>query len=212
MNQRTNPSLQLLLHADETPWAALAAAARAGLPVPNGFVVFPQTSEGEIRGAYEDMKIREKTHFVAVRGPSHGLLNVIGPDTLVHTLRRLWKESPDAPVLIQRMIHAMWCGKAERHQNTFRVQANEGMLTLDPDTYFLDESTGECVRKTIEPKQRKMIRHVDGSSKIVQREGERTTLPAEQLANIAGLARKVDHDISWTIDDRDQIWLIGING
>ena len=69
-----------------------------GLPLPAGFIVFRSTPEPDIRAAYEQLKIREKTHFVAVRGPTHAVLNVIGPDALIHTLRRLWSESHSRPV------------------------------------------------------------------------------------------------------------------
>jgi len=84
---------------------------RNGLRVPAGYIVSQSTPEEQIRSAYEDMKIREKTHFVAVRGASHAMLNVIGPDALIHSFRRLSGESPEA-VLVQRMVHAIWCGKA----------------------------------------------------------------------------------------------------
>ena len=113
--------IKWLVEADGTPWTALANALRKGLPVPNGFVVFPPTAEGEIRNACEELKIREKTHFLAVRGSSRAVLNVIGPDPLIHTLRRLWTESPDLSVLIQRMIHAMWCGKAQWQRRWVRA-------------------------------------------------------------------------------------------
>src|SRR5215813_366640 len=132
-----------------------------GLPVPAGFIVFRSTPEPDIRAAYEQLKIREKTHFLAVRGPSHAVLNVIGPDALIHTLRRFWTESPGAPILIQRMIPAIWCGKAQWHRNNLRIKANEGMMLLDPDTYLVNTTTGKCTRRVLEPKQRKMIRHVD---------------------------------------------------
>src|SRR5712691_10494107 len=95
---------------DAAPWHALGCALRAGLPVPAGYIVVPSIPEEAIRAAYGELKIREKTHFLAVRGASHAVLNVIGPDPLIHTLRRLWTESPDSSVLIPRMIHAMWCG------------------------------------------------------------------------------------------------------
>src|SRR3970282_486198 len=104
--------------------------------VPEGFVVCPQTSEQDIRSTYEELKIRTKTHYVAVRGPSHAVLNVIGPDQLVHTLRRLWSESPGAVVLIQRMVPAAWSGKAQWHRKNLRIKANEGLMILDADTYW----------------------------------------------------------------------------
>lgn len=181
---------------------------RDGLPVPNGFVVFPRTAEKDIRSAYEELKIREKTHFIAVRGPSHAVLNVIGPDPLIHMLRRLWRESPEAPILVQRMIHSTWCGKAECHRKNLRVTANEGMLILDPDTYLVNAETIRCVRKTLAPKQRKMIRHVDGTTRTVERERDRTPMSGDQLKSVAGLASRAKTSIGWAIDDSDRVWLI----
>ena len=195
--------------AENMVWAALGTAMRTGLPVPHGFIVFRLTAEGQIRSAYEELKLRERTHFVAVRGTSHPILNVIGPDHLIHTLRRLWMESPDAPLLIQRMIHSMWCGKASSVRGNVEIRANEGMMILDPDTYIVD-GTGKCTRQTMQPKQRKMIRHVDGSAKIVRREGEREPMPADYLKRIAELAARAATDIGWAIDDNDRLWLIGI--
>ena len=182
-----------------------------GLPVPAGFFVWPETPEAEIRAAYEELKGREKTHFVAVRGSSHAVLNVIGPDPLIHTLRRMWAESPDAPVLVQRMIHSIWCGKAQWHRKNLRIKANEGMMVLDPDTYLVNSATGKCTRRTLEPKQRKMIRHVDGSAKVVTREGQREPMPAELLAKIAELAVRVGKDIGWAIDDLERVWLTTVS-
>src|SRR5215510_1149250 len=106
-----DPCLKWLTEADGTPWQSLSQAMQSGLPVPRGYIARQSSPETQVRAAYEELKIREKTHFVAVRGVSHAVLNVIGPDTLVHTLRRFWAESADAPVLVQRMIHAIWCGK-----------------------------------------------------------------------------------------------------
>ena len=83
-------------------------------------------------------------------------------------------------------------------------------MLLDPDTYLVNSATGKCIRRTIEPKQRKMIRHVDGSSKVVEREGERAPMPPEHLATIAELASRVGSDIGWAIDDLDKIWLISV--
>jgi len=193
-----------------TAWEPLAAAMKKGLPVATGYIVAKSTSEDELRAAYERLKVREKTHFVAVRGASHAVLNVIGPDALVYTVRRFWAESPDAPVLIQRMIHAVWCGKAHRHRNNLRIKANEGMLILDPDTYLVNGATGKCIRRSLEPKQRKMIRHVDGAAKVIEREGERVSISNEDLARITELAAQADHDIGWAIDDLDKIWLVSL--
>ena len=199
-----------LPHIDSTPWAALGDAMRAGLPVPAGFIVNPATAEEEIRAAYEALKIRERTHFLAVRGASHPVLNVIGPDALIHTLRRLWMESPGSAVLVQRMIPAMWCGKVQWHRKNLRIKANEGMMILDPDTYLVNSGTGECTRRTLEPKQRKMIRHVDGTAKVVEREGERTPIPDEQLKKICDIAVRLGKDFGWAIDDNGRTWLLSI--
>jgi hypothetical protein len=182
----------------------------AGLPVPNGFIVSPLNPEDDIRAAYDELKVREKTHFLAVRGPSHAVLNVIGADQLIHTLRRLWPQSPDPVVLVQRMLPALWCGKAQWHRKNLRVKANEGMLILDPDTYLVNSETGKCIRKRLEPKQRKMIRHVDGSSKTVEREGGRAEMTDEQLKSVADLAVRVNTDMGWAIDDQNRIWLISV--
>ena len=67
-----NEPLKWLPDGDGTPWKALGDAMRAGLPVPSGYFVFTSTPEADIRSAYEELKVREKTHFVAVRGSSHG--------------------------------------------------------------------------------------------------------------------------------------------
>src|SRR5262249_5209541 len=155
-----------------TPWQGIRLAMQNGLPVPAGFIVFRSALEDEVRAAYEQLKTREKTHFVAVRGPTHAVLNVIGADQLVHTLRRFWPESSEAPVLVQRMIPSMWCGKAHWKEDNLQIEANEGMLFLDPDTYVMDGDR-RCIRQDLAPKQRRMIRHVDGSAKVVEREGDR---------------------------------------
>jgi len=203
-------SLKWLPGIDGTAWAALGDAMRAGLPVPAGFIVCPATAEEEIRASYEALKIRERTHFLAVRGASHPVLNVIGPDALIHTLRRLWMESPGSAVLVQRMIPAMWCGKVQWHRKNLRIKANEGMMILDPDTYLVNSATGECMRRKLEPKQRKMIRHVDGTAKVVEREGERTPIPDEQLKKISDIAVRLGKDFGWAIDDNGRVWLISV--
>jgi hypothetical protein len=197
-----------LADAIDTPWHDLAEALHSGLPVPDGFVVCPKMSETEIRSLYEELKTRVKTHYVAVRGPSHAVLNVIGPDPLIHTLRRLWSESPDAPVLIQQMVPATWSGNAHWHRKNLRIKANEGMIILDPDTYLFSTETGKCIRKLIQPKQRKMLRFVDGTPRTVERHGERTLLTEDQLKSVADLAVRAQSDISWVLDDQDRPWLI----
>ena len=206
MDQR----LRWLPSADGSVWTGLGSAMRAGLPVPAGFIVFTTTAEEEIRAAYEELKVRELTHFLAVRGVSHPVLNVIGSDALIHTLRRLRMESPDSAVLVQRMIPSMCCGKAQWHRKNLRIKANEGMMILDPDTYLVNSMTGKCTRRTLEPRQRKMIRHVDGSAKVVEREGERAPLTADQLKSVADLAVRLGRDIGWAIDDNERVWLISV--
>jgi hypothetical protein len=203
-------SLKWLPEAGGTPWEELGNALRAGLRVPHGFIAFPTAAETDIRGAYENLAIQQKTHFLAVRGPSHAVLNVIGPDQLIHTVRRLVAETPGAPLLVQRMVHAMWCGKAQWHRKNIRIKANEGMMVLDPDTYLFSVRSGKCIKKSLEAKQRKMIRYVDGSTRTVEREGERTVMTAEQLKMVADLAEKAATDIGWAMDDADRVWLISL--
>src|SRR5262245_10854979 len=192
--------LKWLPDADNTGWKGLGDALRAGLPVPAGFIVCRSTPEDETRAAYEKLKLKEKTHFVAVRGSTHAVLNVIGPDALVHTLRRLWGETSDVPVLVQPMIHSLWCGKTQQDGENLIIKVNEGMLLLDPDTYIVNRASGQTLRQALEPKQRKMIRHVDGSARVVERTGPRTAMPAELLAKVARLGP----DVGWAIDDLEK--------
>ena len=103
-----------LATATDTPWKSLAEGTAMGLPIPEGFVVCRRMPEHEIRSFYEDLKARTRIHFLAVRGPAHAVLNVIGPDALIHTLRRFWAESSDAAILVQRMVPAAWCGKTQQ--------------------------------------------------------------------------------------------------
>jgi len=193
-----------LATATDTPWKSLAEGVAMGLPIPEGFVVTQQTPEAEIRSAYEELKARTRIHFLAVRGPSHAVLNIIGPDALIHALRRFWAESPDAAILVQRMIPAIWCGKTQQAGET--ITANEGLMILDPDTYVIQNGT--YVQKSIEPKQRKMLRYVDGTLRTVERNGERTLLTDDQLKKVAGLAIKSQTDITWVLDDQDRVWII----
>jgi hypothetical protein len=207
MDQPNQP-FKWLRDASETAWGSLGNAIRNGLPVPAGFVVFASTPEDQIRAAYEELKVHERTHFMAVRGVSHPILNVIGPDQLIHTVRRLWTESPDSPLLIQRMIHSMWCGKARWHRPNLEITANAGGMILDPDTYLIDSATGTCIRQTLQPRQRKMIRRVDGSTKIVRRDGTRTPITEDHLKNVVDLATRAGMDIGWAIDDNNRLWLL----
>jgi hypothetical protein len=203
-------SVKWLPDAVGTAWESLATAMHKGLPVPAGYIVLPAVLEMCVREAYEELKIREKSHFLAVRGTSHAVLNVIGSDALIHTLRRFWAEAPASAVLVQRMVHAVWCGKAHWHRKNLRIKGNEGMLVLDPDTYLFNTATGKCIRRTLEPKQRKMIRHVDGSARVVERDGDRPPIPDEHLVKIAELASQIGRDIGWAIDDLDKVWLLSV--
>jgi len=174
-------------------------------------VVYQNTPEGEIRAGYEDLKIRTKTHFVVVRGPSHAVVNVIGPDTLIHTLRRFWIESPGVPIFIQQMIHSSWCGKAQWRGQEVSIEANEGLMVFNPDTYLFSIEKGRLIEKTIEPKQKKLIRYVDGTTRTVERDGGRPELSDDQLKRIADLAARTQADITWALDDQDKPWLISLN-
>lgn len=197
------------------PWSPLGDALRAGVPVPNGFVAGSGVPEESIRAAYETLKLRERTHFVAVRGPSNAILDTIGPDQLIYAMRRLWRESPGAILLVQRMVHSDWCGKAGWDGNAalrmLRVIANEGMLVLDPDTYVFNAATGECTETTLQQKQRKTIRRVDGLSTTIEVQSGRTALAANHLKQIAELAERVGSGIGWAIDDNSRLWLISIH-
>lgn len=204
---RMNLSLKWLKDVTDGPWSALAEAARDGLPVPLGFVVSPPEAEDNVRRAYEEIVLREHTHFVAVRGPSHALLDVIGPDRLIHSMRRLWAESPNGPLLVQRMVNSNWCGNAKWEGKNLRIKANEGLMVLDPDTFLFNTGIGKCSRKSMLQKQRKMFRWVDGTSRTVDIQGDRLMLGLEHLQAIAELAAKAESDISWALDDR-QLWLI----
>jgi len=204
-------SLKWLPDAAGTAWEPLAQRMHASLAVPSGFIVCRSTPEERVRAAYEELKIQEKTHFVAVRGATHGVLNVIGPDALIHTLRRLWAGSPHAPILVQRMVHATWCGKTQRDGTIVTIKANEGMQLLDPDTYIVNSTSRECVRRVLEAKQRKMVRHVDGSARVVSREGDRTPMPEEHLARVAELSDRAHADIGWAIDDLEKLWLLSVS-
>jgi phosphoenolpyruvate synthase/pyruvate phosphate dikinase len=197
-----------LATAVDSPWATLTEAIQAGLPVPDGFVVCPNTPEENVRELYEQLKVRTRIHFVAVRGPEHSVLNIIGSDAVVHTLRRLWSESPKASILIQRMVPSQWCGRAQWQGRNLQIEANEGLMILDPDTYLFDTEENNCVQKTIESAQRKVLRYVDGSLRTIKREGDRTALSEVQLQSIAMLASRAKSNISWCLDDQDNAWLI----
>jgi hypothetical protein len=199
-----------LATATNAPWKTLADGIQMGLPIPEGFLLCRQVPENEIRATYEELKRRTRIHFVAVRGPSHAVLNVIGGDALIHTLHRFWAEAPNAAILVQQMVPAVWCGKTQ--QDGRIIKANEGLMVLDPDTYVIENGT--CVHRNVESKQRKVLRYVDGTLRTVEREGERRLLADDQLKKIADLAAKVGTDITWALDDQDRCWVIsrGLRG
>lgn len=205
-----NQGLKWLQEAAGTRWSRLSEAIASQLPVPDGFVVLRQTPERVIRDAYEDIKIREKTHFVAVRGPSHAVLNIVTPDQVILNVRRFWAEDPSAELLVQRMIHSSWCGKVQRNDEVCKVTANEGMMVFDPDLYIFAIRDGACIRKEVQQRQRKMIRHVDGSSKTVDVKQERKGLSEEQLRTVLNLADRAGSEIGWALDDQDREWLISL--
>ena len=183
-------------------WAPLAAALRKGLPVPAGYVVDRTVYEKPIRRAYEEMKMREFTHFVAVRGPSHAVIEVIGTDPLIHTLRRFWAETPDAEILIQRMVNSDWCGKASWDGGNLRVLASEGLSRLDPDVYAE-------ARVMLHQRPRRVFRGVDGLTRTMTVRDQRQGLSAERLAEIGNLAKQAGGNITWAFDDR-RLWLLSV--
>ena len=183
-------------------WAGLAAASRKGLPVPAGYVVDRTVYEKPIRRAYDEMKLREFTHFVAVRGPAHAVIEVIGTDPLIHTLRRFWAETPEAEILIQRMVNSAWCGKASWDGGSLRVLASEGLSRLDPDVY----ADG---RVMLHQRPQKMFRGVDGLTRTMTVRDQRKGLSAESLAEIGDLARQAGGNITWAHDDR-KLWLLSV--
>jgi hypothetical protein len=205
------PTVRWLRETEDGPWLALSNCLRKDLPVPNGFVVEPEAPEREVRDAYEILKQTERTHYVALRSPSHALLDVLGNDAVVHALRRLWTEASDAPILIQRMIHSEWCGKATRQEKNrlIRIKANEGMLILDPDSYVFNSATGKCTRRGLQKTQRKLVRSVDGAPQSLESHNRRSALDIDQLKRIAELTESAQASITWALDDR-QIWLISV--
>src|SRR5262245_1601027 len=189
-------------------WSALGTALRAGLPVPGGFVASPDTPEKAIRQGYEDLKLHEFTHYVAVRSPSHALLDVIGADQLIHTLRRLRLELPGAEVLVQAMVNSAWCGTAAWEGKNLRIRAAEGLQCLDSDMYLFNTTTRKCTRRTLYQRPRKVFRAVDGTTRTMEIIGERRPLEPKYLEAIAQLAERAESDITWVLDDR-RVWLTG---
>src|SRR5213594_3347972 len=101
------------------------------------------------------------------------------------------------------MVHAVWCGKAQWHRQNLRIKANEGMMILDPATYLFNTTGGTCTRQTHVQKQRRLIRYVDGSPRVVEREKGRTPMSTDHLKLVADLAARAKSDIGWAIDDAD---------
>ena len=190
------------------PWSGIADAMRKGIPVPDGFVVRPETPEREIRDAYEELKTKEHTHYVAVRGGIRAQLDVIGPDRLIHSLRESWNESPGGERLIQAMINAAWSGNARRDHKGLRISAAEGLLCLDPDVYLMQGSSAKTRKRTLYQQPRKVFRGVDGRTRTMEIIGERKPLESKYLEAIQELAERVGTDITWKLDDRG-IWLVG---
>jgi hypothetical protein len=189
-------------------WLALGAALRAGLPVPSGFLALHDTPEKAIRRAYEDLKLNEYTHYLAVRSPSHALIDVIGTDQIIHTLRRLWMELPGAEVLVQAMVNSTWCGTAAWEGKNLRIRAAEGLQCLDSDMYLFNTTTRKCTRRTLYQRPRKVFRAVDGTTRTMEIIGERRPLEPKYLEAIAVLAERAESDVTWVLDDR-RVWLIG---
>ena len=202
------PLIQWMPNVESLRWQRLGQLANCGLRVPSGFVVEPRCPESMIRAAYGELKIREYTHYVAVRGPQHSVIEVIGNDRLVHTINAVWGQTPDAEILVQAMINSTWCGKVCREEQNLRIQASAGLLCLDPDIYLLGPA-GECIEQTLFRKPRKVFRGVDGTTKRMEVQDERVPLEPVYLAAIAEIAKQAEADISWSLDDRD-LWLISL--
>src|SRR5947208_17066637 len=136
--------LDWLPGAEGTVWVALGIAKQAGLPVPAGFIVFASTREQRIRSTYEELKIREKTYFVALRGLSHAVLNVLGPDQVMHALRRLWTEAPESPWWVNAMVTASGAEKHICTRRIRRIKPKEGRKILIPTTTLRNTLTGNA--------------------------------------------------------------------
>jgi hypothetical protein len=195
----------------EGPWAALGQAIRAGAPVPDGFIVEPNTPESEVRTAYDELKLRQFTHFVAMRGPQNAALDVVGTDPVIYKLRAMRSEWPEAPILIQAMVNGNWCGQATWEGTNLVVRASEGLRNLDPDIYVFDTVTNECESRTIHPHPRKVFRAIDGRTRTMEVAGERQPLDIGSLKAIAEVAKNSPGGISWCLDDRGA-WVISVLG
>jgi len=199
--------IQWLREVRDGYWARLGRALAAGIAVPDGFVVTKRTDEHDIRSAYDELKTREHTHYMAVRSPSHAVLDVIGNDALIHTLERLWTESPEAEALVQCMINARWCGKVTWEGKNLRIRAAEGLMCLDPDSYLFNTVSRKCTRRTLYQRPRKVFRGVDGKTRRMEITGERRPLEVKYLEAVAELASREERDVIWVLDDR-RVWLI----
>ena len=188
-------------------WARLAAALQSGLPVPAGFVVTEDCREGAIRDAYNDLTARAHTHYVAVRGPTHAVIEILGNDRVVHALRAMWTESAAAQILVQSMINAEWCGKASCESPHVRIHASAGLLCLDPDVYVFDALSKECTERILHERPRRAFRGVDGTTRTMQIQGERRPFEAKYLKQVAELAERAASRITWALDDR-RLWLL----
>ena len=132
-----------------------------------------------------------------------------GPDPLIHTARRFWTESPDAPLLIQRMVHSSWCGKAQRRQDELRITANEGMMVFDPDTYIFKDSNEGYIERQIRSSQRRLIRHVDGSARTVEVRDE-IRIDRGSIEEDRGSGRTLRERYRLGARRSDRIWLISV--
>jgi hypothetical protein len=204
----TPAQIQWMPNIESSRWRRLAELANCEIPVPYGFEVKPRCPESMIRAAYGELKTREHTHFVAVRGPQHSVIEVIGSDRLVHTINAVWAQDPEAGILVQAMVNSTWCGKAWCEDKNFRIHASAGLLCLDPDIYLMGPA-GDCLKQTMFPKPRKVFRGVDGTTKRMEIHGERVSLDTEYLAAIGELARRAGGEITWSVDDRG-LWLISL--
>lgn len=209
MSSKTAEQIEWLRDINQGLWAGLAQAARAHLPVPNGFLVHPGSDEEKARAAYQELKIREFTHFVAMRSPVGAALDVIGPDALIHTVRAMQAELPNSAVLVEVMVNSSWCGHASWEGSNLIVRASEGLRCLDPDTYLFDTVTSECESQTLHPRPRKVFRAMDGRTRTMEINDERQPLDVQSLKAIAEVARNAGTAITWVLDDRG-VWLVSV--
>ena len=199
--------IQWLREVREGLWTKLGTAMDAGLPVPCGFVATPRSSERNIRDAYEELKVREHTHYVAVRTSAKALIDVIGSDALMHALRAIWTETAGEEVLIQSMVNGLWCGKAVWEAKNLRIRAAAGLLALDPDMYLFNTLNHKCSRRTLYQRPRKVFRGVDGTTRTMEVNGERRALEWKYMELISELATRAGSNITWVLDDR-RAWLL----